>query len=281
MAWLTDIVRDIDEFGAVVRVSIVRADGSTPRETGAAMRVSARTVQGTIGGGALELTAIAHARALLARGSDTAAAWTRDVRELALGPSLGQCCGGHTRLLFEVLTMRERAHMAALARDCDADRALLLRPLAGGMPPCAATDRRAHRAEWPLAVTRTVRDMLSGARAREAVLARGGEGEPAWFIEPLARRQHALYVYGAGHVGRALVHVLRDLPFATTWVDTHAARFPDAFPRRHARRSQATRRPRRQVLPPMRCTSSSPTRMRSILPSATACCAAAISASSA
>ncbi len=37
-----------------------------------------------------------------------------------------------------------------------------------------------------------------------------------------------LWIYGAGHVGRALVHVMAPLPdFAITWVDTHADRFPD------------------------------------------------------
>ncbi|MFA8441197.1 xanthine dehydrogenase accessory protein XdhC [Yoonia sp.] len=36
-----------------------------------------------------------------------------------------------------------------------------------------------------------------------------------------------LWIYGAGHVGRALVHVMVPLPeFAITWVDTHADRFP-------------------------------------------------------
>ncbi|MGB7427640.1 MAG: xanthine dehydrogenase accessory protein XdhC, partial [Microcoleaceae cyanobacterium] len=36
-----------------------------------------------------------------------------------------------------------------------------------------------------------------------------------------------LWIYGAGHVGRALVHVMAPLPnFDITWVDTHADRFP-------------------------------------------------------
>ncbi len=37
-----------------------------------------------------------------------------------------------------------------------------------------------------------------------------------------------LWIYGAGHVGRAIVNVMAPLPdFAITWVDTSAARFPD------------------------------------------------------
>src|SRR5712691_6344321 len=107
MSWAERAVREIAEHGAVVRVTVIRADGSTPREAGAAMLVGDGHITDTIGGGALELEAIAHARGLLARRADVAAPWKRDVRDFALGPSLGQCCGGHTRLLFEVFTGRE------------------------------------------------------------------------------------------------------------------------------------------------------------------------------
>ena len=107
---------------------------------------------------------------------------------------------------------------------------LLLRPLDGGTPLDAAADRKEHRTGWPLAVTRVVREMLSGARPRAPVLVRGGKGEPGWFVEPASRRRHPLYIYGAGHVGRALVRVLEDLPFAVTWVDTSADRFPETIP---------------------------------------------------
>jgi xanthine dehydrogenase accessory factor len=152
------------------------------------------------------------------------------VRDFPLGPSLGQCCGGYVRLLFEVFAQAERDHLLALAERCDGGEALLLRPLDSGAPIHAAADRRAHRAEWPLGVTRAVREMLSGARPRATTLVRGAKGAPAWLVEPCARRRHRLYLYGAGHVGRALVRVLEDLPFAVTWVDTSSARFPDSVP---------------------------------------------------
>jgi xanthine dehydrogenase accessory factor len=233
------------------------------------MVVSAGDIADTIGGGALELEAIAHARGLLASSSPhassasgegrgkgrlqapeqasaplpdslpakygerektaPAAPWQRDVRNFALGPSLGQCCGGYTQLLFELFTAGERPLLEALARIPDADAALMLRPLESGAPLETVSSRK-DPAERPLAVTRTLRDMLSGARPREAALIRGGKGANAWFVEPLARRMMPLVIYGAGHVGRALVRVLQDLPFAITWADTAASRFPDPLP---------------------------------------------------
>lgn len=39
-----------------------------------------------------------------------------------------------------------------------------------------------------------------------------------------------LTLYGAGHVGRALVRVLHDLPIAVDWVDIARDRFPESLP---------------------------------------------------
>ncbi|KPQ15509.1 MAG: xanthine dehydrogenase accessory protein XdhC [Rhodobacteraceae bacterium HLUCCO18] len=58
--------------------------------------------------------------------------------------------------------------------------------------------------------------------------------EPA---EALERAQGApVWIWGAGHVGRALVHTLSPLPeVALTWVDTTLGRFPDDMPDRVTR----------------------------------------------
>ena len=130
-----------------IRVTILANAGSTPRDAGTEMFVRADGFEGTIGGGALEWEALRTARQMLADGKQ------RSERQIALGPALGQCCGGAVTLLFEA---------------------------ASGLSP--------H------------------------------EGQ-------------ALWIWGAGHVGRALVEVLHPLPdFAITWVDTGPARFPDHIP---------------------------------------------------
>ena len=90
---------------AAVVVEVVRARGSVPRGVGTRMLVDANDVLGTIGGGHLELEAIATARAALTRGNIETSE-----RTFALGPSLGQCCGGTVTLAFAPLDA------AALAR---------------------------------------------------------------------------------------------------------------------------------------------------------------------
>jgi xanthine dehydrogenase accessory protein XdhC len=75
-----------------VLVQVAAARGSTPREAGTAMLVTASATHGTIGGGRLEWEATAQARGMLASG---AAASTL---KLPLGPAVGQCCGGNVTL---------------------------------------------------------------------------------------------------------------------------------------------------------------------------------------
>lgn len=86
----------IDRFRGTARtaalVRVEEARGSTPREPGAWMVVSADAMIGTIGGGQLEYMAIDAARAMLARGEDGMSL------DIPLGPEIGQCCGGRTRL---------------------------------------------------------------------------------------------------------------------------------------------------------------------------------------
>jgi xanthine dehydrogenase accessory factor len=85
-----------------VLVTVLRADGSTPREAGAKMVITAAEAHGTIGGGHLELTATHTAREMLAASSSGEAASPLS-RDFGLGPSLGQCCGGTVTLLFEAI----------------------------------------------------------------------------------------------------------------------------------------------------------------------------------
>jgi xanthine dehydrogenase accessory factor len=95
-AWL-DALAALDAEGeAGILVSVIRAQGSAPREAGVKMVVSATNVWDTIGGGNLEFQSIQDARAMLAGGRRTPV-----TRDFPLGPALGQCCGGATTVLFE------------------------------------------------------------------------------------------------------------------------------------------------------------------------------------
>ncbi|MCU0774907.1 MAG: xanthine dehydrogenase accessory protein XdhC [Ideonella sp.] len=155
-----------------VVVTVIDARGSVPREAGTRMLVGVDVVVGTIGGGHLELEAIAHARRLLGARRTTAPSddpqrsrtgsglvgdrGLETVRHFPLGPALGQCCGGTVTLGFAPLDASELA---------------------------------------------------------------------AW---PADDRLFSLQLYGAGHVGRALVEALRPLPIDLAWIDEREDEFPTA-----------------------------------------------------
>jgi xanthine dehydrogenase accessory factor len=178
----------IERHGASALVSVVAARGSVPREAGARMIVRPDgAFHGTIGGGALEWQALAKAQALIGRRERAL-----KLIDQALGPDLGQCCGGHVTLAIELFD----------AADLDEVRRL------------AAAERvSAFSVE-------TIRD---GERYRRTVVNAGyrvAAPSPAHFI----------VLFGAGHVGRALVLALAPLPFAVIWCDAREGAFPAAIP---------------------------------------------------
>lgn len=145
--WLDALTTLEREGEPSVLVTVVAARGSTPREAGCKMVVTRDALFGTIGGGNLEFQCAAQARTLLGRASPEPDAAPM-IRDFPLGPGLGQCCGGHVSVLFE-----------------------MMRP-AGG---------------------------------------------------------HVV-LFGAGHVGRALVRLLGGLPLRVTWIDSRLDAFPAKCP---------------------------------------------------
>ncbi len=200
-ATFATIARLLNGEPAVALVTVVGVRGSAPRETGARMVVTAAgDIAGTIGGGRLEMEAIDAAKAML-----SAAADDFRLRRFALGPALGQCCGGDVTLGIETIGADRFDEMAALARS----------EAAGGLTTEAVV------AEGAPVVRRVV-----GRSERDASAALSG----GILTEIFARAPRPLLLFGAGHVGRALVLALARLPFAVTWVDERAEMFPGAVP---------------------------------------------------
>jgi xanthine dehydrogenase accessory factor len=197
-----------DCFNAVLQapavlVTVARAEGSVPREPGARMLVEAGRFHGTIGGGHLEHRAIEIARTMLKEGG------LPQLERFALGPSLGQCCGGIAHLMFEI---------------ADRDQMALL-------------DQRRNQDTW------RVGSALFDARGVQLA------GEPVppfdrglgthvftdadgkrWLADAILAPRAHLMLFGAGHVGAAIVRALAELPCRVTWVDEREDMFPGAVP---------------------------------------------------
>ena len=181
----------VQQHGRVARVVIASHDGSAPRETGASMLVWASGQSGTIGGGALE-----HQATLAARAQTQACTLAR----IPLGPALGQCCGGAVTLVTEVFTESTLPQGPIVARSVD------------GSP-------------MPLAVQRLMAQARGQGAQPVTQLLQG------WLVEPVLTPKRQLWLWGAGHVGRAIAAVMAPLPdLSITWVDVALDRFPDAIP---------------------------------------------------
>ena len=198
--WPT-IERLIAAQGAAALVTVAEAKGSSPREAGARMVVAPDgSFTGTVGGGALEWSALAEAQSLLAR-----RAGPRIARlDKALGPDLGQCCGGRVLLTIERFGAADRAAVAALAQ---AERE-------GGLTTVATADRDGR-------LTRAVA-RPDEARSSGAAYDVQPDGR---VVERFGDEATPFYLFGAGHVGRALSLALAPLPFAVTWIDARPGAF--------------------------------------------------------
>ncbi len=167
--WI-DALADLQNRGEpCVLVTIIEEQGSTPRNAGSKMVISARHAFDTIGGGHLEYKAMHIAREMLASGKQNT-----HLERFSLGASLGQCCGGVTVLLFE----------------------------------------------------------------------------------PMGQVQAQIAVFGAGHVGRALVPLLASLPCRVRWIDSREDEFPEQIPTACARSSAKSPWMKSTTCPPAATASS-------------------------
>ena len=201
---------------AVELVSILEASGSTPRGAGAVMAVfSSGESAGTIGGGAVEYEAQRAAADLLQRGG-------ADVRRFRFVPggaaALGWVCGGGGTVQFQFLP--------------------------GGEGPCTQAVRDLAAAFSGSRDTWLLRRMEDGRVVEMRTVDHAAEQVPAgllengpvyrdgWFSLPVVRAGK-VYIFGGGHVSRALVPVIAAVDFRPVVYDDRpefvtAEAFPQA-----------------------------------------------------
>jgi len=197
-----------------VLVTVAGIRGSAPREIGAKMIVTENETIGTIGGGQLEYQSTRIATGLLEDDRNS-------LRSFPLGSSMGQCCGGVVEILFEPVS----SGMPAWLRD--------LRALHGQRQPAMVVTRISRSAPAKFVVTAdsvfgdgdsdermvaVARDMLIGHRpdARRQVQE---------FYEPVVMPDLNIAVFGAGHVGSAVVSALSGLDCNIRWIDSRRNMF--------------------------------------------------------
>jgi xanthine dehydrogenase accessory factor len=186
----------VQRHGAAALITVHDVKGSAPREVGACMVVRPDgAFHGTIGGGQLEFRMLDIAREMLGAGRGPAR-----IVDQALGPDLGQCCGGRVKILIETFDSRDMEDLTPLVT--------------------AEAEGRLFELECRMEDGRVKRDLASAV------------GDDRWtgWRETHGEVRTPVLLFGAGHVGRALVLSLAPLPFAVRWLDDRDDAFPAHLP---------------------------------------------------
>ena len=199
--WITQSLAAVRRGERLAMVTVVGAQGSTPRELGARMLVWPDRFSGTIGGGSLERQGLDQARKLLAQDARRHA-----LQDYPLGPLLGQCCGGHVRLLVEQLDAESRSWLEAAERACGA-----------GAPFQLVTTFEGD------AMSREISDAPAASDA-----ARTPIPQVRQLAEVIRPKLPRLVIFGAGHVGQAVARAFTPLPFQLDWLASREDLRPEA-----------------------------------------------------
>jgi xanthine dehydrogenase accessory factor len=233
--WLDALDFALARDERVVVATVADARGPTPREAGATMIVAAEGVTGTIGGGTLEHEATRIARESLARRDLPASAW---LVRFPLGTRQRQPCGGVATVAFQIVSHSDSAWLDTARACLRTQPALALVSRIGASTGGARLLVTADDARGSLGDTTADSAAIAAARDRLAAGPGDGRGDSCviersaatLFIHVVRRPDFAVLVFGNGHVGRALVHVLAATTARITWIDQRADGFPAQLP---------------------------------------------------
>lgn len=203
-----------------VLVTIVSETGSTPRGTGAQMLVGYNGwLAGTIGGGAVEKSAIEYGKTLAVEKRSM-------IHEFQLrsesSDNLDMACGGDVTVFFQYISAADAAWKtvaeAALERMRNVQGGWLVQSLDGGAPALLDEKCAVLAGQSDAELT----DLTIGTCALTAQS----------FAMPLPVGERAI-IFGGGHCGLALAPVLKSVGFRVVVFDdreeyANRERFPDA-----------------------------------------------------
>lgn len=206
--WIAELA-DLTAAGErAVMVTVAGIRGSSPREVGAKMLVSRSATFGTIGGGQLEYQCSRIAFDLLDEDEGPRR------RKFPLGSSMGQCCGGVVDILFEPVASVLPAWLQDLRALHGQRQAVALATRANGPPEkivITADSVFGSSAADPQLLA-TARTALQAGRIEQQA--------DDWFLELVIRSDLDIAVFGAGHVGTAVIRSLSALDCNIRWIDS-------------------------------------------------------------
>jgi xanthine dehydrogenase accessory factor len=186
------------------------------------MLVSKDNCRGSIGGGNLEFTAMHRARELLT----DAPASGYELQLFGLGPALNQCCGGSVQVLFEVFSSPTPKWLEHYITCLEQGRnAVLVTHLGDEIDKLVLNENSAGDNQFPAEVDSAAIELINKPAAMVFI----NEPQQCW-LETVQQYEPELFLFGAGHVGKAMIRALEPLPFNITWIDSREYEFPEYVP---------------------------------------------------
>jgi len=238
MSWLQFINKQKSNNDDYVIITVAETKGSTPCNIGQKIIYSGDdNFYGSIGGGNFEFKALMNAKKMLNLASNHI-----EIVRYPLGASLGQCCGGYVKVMFESFLCRgksneeeswinyvnEMAEKSAdfvvvtvidksLARKINSSKFVYVQSDKDGINLKGINKVDAKELSMKLNLTEINDNLTEPVQLKEK--------DSVCYESFAYSQQQAVAVFGAGHVSRALMPILTQLPITIHWIDDRKSQF--------------------------------------------------------
>ncbi len=259
-----NIYEILNQKEALVEVTIIEHNGSTPRTAGAKMLVRQdKSILGTIGGGLYEAKAINMAYTMHVNAKENAAFITYfDLKGSAKPTDMDMVCGGDLRLLLEFIQPTKEnieLYKELLDADCQGDNCILMTRIEPSkqvhkinslqervessseqledqlevnlVKALLFKDDKAHKSKGLGHLTQDVKAYLDEQKTSKII--KNYSKDNCEYVFEKIEKKYTLYLFGAGHVSCELAKISSYLDFTTIALDDRAEfanpqRFPSA-----------------------------------------------------
>ena len=239
MTWLSSFKKAIALNNGCVLLTVIETKGSTPCSVGDKIIFSNKQLTfGSIGGGNLEFQALTLAKDLLNK--DTNAT---HLEKYPLGATLGQCCGGYVKVMFESFVnsstqlKKKNSWLETVSDLIEKQQDFVVATIIDNQ-----TDKRNSGKKFVYTTNSdkspSINDLTSKISAgaynllstNDSPTIAQYQNSSESLIEVCYEKVNntelqSVAIFGAGHISRALMPILTKLPIRIYWIDDRAEQF--------------------------------------------------------
>ena len=239
-SWLKPVSNAISLNNAFVLLTVIETKGSTPCSRGdKIVFAGGRSIFGSIGGGNLEFKALGFAKNLLSVKINTI-----HLEKYPLGATLGQCCGGYVKVMFESFVETDSSPknffswvdtaVSLIEKNQDFVITTLINKHSekehSYQKFIYSSDNNvvfSSESELSKEIHDSVSDLMSASEGPSVIEFKDESGllTEVCLEKVVCSEIQAVAVFGAGHISRALMSIITKLPINIYWIDDRPLQF--------------------------------------------------------